>query len=399
MNKHKSRPLLSGILIAGLVPVNSAVASGFRIPELSIAGLGSSNAIVADSESPGALPYNPAAMAFHDKRTVTLGLINAQIKIDADPDIGNATESKGAASTYLPSAYFMDPVNQQLSWGIAINTPFGAETRWPDETFAAYAGPTDPFEPEHSRLELVNFNPNLAYRLNDNTSIAFGINYHMVRELIFNTQSLVIKGDGNGIGWNIGLLHKHNDWSFGLSYRSGVSIDLDGSVDATAVGSIKSSASTTLDLPRLLQVGARYQLNEDWSVEFDIERTGWSSFDVIEIKHFSPGIPNPITSTNNWKDSTAYRLSGTFQASPATRYRIGYAQDETPQGETDFSPRIPDGDRQTLSAGFSHDTGNYSIEGGYMFVWLKRTVDSNVIYNGKYETRVHLLGIGLSKQF
>lgn len=403
MKQYPLRHIPIGILLIGLMTTNAVYASGFRIPEASIAGLGASNALVADTKTPGALPYNPAAMAFHNQPVFIVSLINVRPTFEANPDFGTATESKGDSSVMLPSGYYMDRFNSQFSWGVSINTPFGLETQWLDETFTYFddssAEAADANEPEQSKLELINLNPNIAYRINENTSLAFGIDYHVVKKLIFNTQAIETEGDGQGLGWNIGLQHKHEDWSFGLSYRSGVSIDIDGSVDATAVGSTKSDASTTLELPDLLQIGARYQLNPDWAVEFDIEQTGWSSFDAIEIDHSSPGIPNPIISANGWENSTAYRLSGTYKASPATQYRFGYALDASPQGETDFSPRIPDGERQTLSAGFSHDMGGYNIEVGYMYAWLKRIIDSSLAYNGKYKSTAHLLGVGLSSQF
>ncbi len=400
MTQTPLRQLSAGVLFASLISANGVFASGFRIPEVSIAGLGTSNALVANTETPGALPYNPAAMAFQDKRVLVVSLINARPTFEADPDIGTATSSKGASSVFLPSGYFMDHIDADTSWGVSINTPFGLETKWPDETFAAFAGAFDPFEPEQSKLELININPNIAFQINENTSIAFGVDYHVVRKLIFNTQALKIEGDGKAFGWNAGLQHKHKNWSFGLSYRSSVNIDIDGSVYAVAApAATKGDASTTLKLPDMLQIGARYKINQQWAVELDIEQTGWSSFDVVEIEHSSPATPTPITSNNNWENSTAYRLGGTFQANPTTQYRFGYARDGSPQGEVDFSPRIPDGERQTLSAGFSHDMGSYNIEAGYMYAWLTRTISSNPIYNGKYESKAHLLGIGLSSQF
>ena len=403
MSQYPLRQITKAVMLCSLMTANAAFASGFRIPEASIAGLGASNALVADTNTAGALPYNPASMAFHDKSVLIVSLINVWPEFEADPDLGTATKSKGASSAILPSGYFTDHINSTMSWGISINTPFGLETQWPDETFTYFdnssAAAADANEPEQSKLELVNINPNIAFQIDENTSLAFGIDYHVVKKLIFNTQAIKTEGDGEGTGWNVALQHKLNNWSFGLSYRSGLSIDLDGSVDATAVGSTKSNASTTLDLPDLLQIGARYQFNPAWAMEFDIEQTGWSTFDAIEIDHSSPGIPNPITSANGWEDSIAYRLSASFQASPATQYRFGYALDETPQGETDFSPRIPDGDRQTISAGFSHDMGNVSIEVGYMYAWLERTIDSSPVYNGKYKSTAHLLGLGLSSQF
>ena len=52
-----------------------AQASGFRIPEASVAGLGATNALVADAKDPGALAYNPAAMSFHKGMQIVTGVV------------------------------------------------------------------------------------------------------------------------------------------------------------------------------------------------------------------------------------------------------------------------------------------------------------------------------------
>jgi len=109
------RQLSAGVLLICIISSNSAYSSGFRIPEASIAGLASSNALVADTSSLGALPYNPAAMAFHDGRVLIVSLINVRPTFDADPDIGTTTESQGASSVFLPSGYFMDHINADTS--------------------------------------------------------------------------------------------------------------------------------------------------------------------------------------------------------------------------------------------------------------------------------------------
>ncbi len=76
MIKYPPRTTTTAVLLCGLMTANTAFASGFRIPEASIAGLGASNALVADTSTAGALPYNPAAMAFQNQRVLTVGLIN-----------------------------------------------------------------------------------------------------------------------------------------------------------------------------------------------------------------------------------------------------------------------------------------------------------------------------------
>ena len=379
----------------------TAQASGFRIPEISVAGIGTSNALVADTTTPGALPYNPAAMAFHADRNLVAGVMNIRPTTEVTPTGGTATESEGEANVQTPSLYYMDHINQKAAWGVAVNVPFGLETKWPNETFPNYAGPYDSFEPEQSKLEMVNINPNVAYRIDDKTSVAFGIDYYVVRKLTLNTQAIGIEGGGRDHGWNIGIQHVRDAWSFGLSYRSSVLVELDGSVK---VGPTKSNASAELKFPSLLQIGARYQINNDWAAEFDIERTGWSSFDTVEIEHTSPGIPNPINGVHKWSDTTTYRLGGKYQASPVTELRFGYTRDATPQNEEHFSARVPDSDRQTLSVGVAYSlqqvAHGLTLEAGYMYIRLdNRAVSATTFENGKYESSAHVVGVGVSTRF
>lgn len=379
-------------------------ASGYRLPELSIAGLGTANALVADTKSPGALPYNPAAMTFHSGRNLVVGVMNIHPDTETTPAGGTTTKSQAEANVQTPSIFFLDHINQNVAWGIAVNAPFGLATKWPDETFPAYAGAADPFEPEQSKLEMLNINPNVAYQVGGDTSVAVGIDYYVVKKLTFNTQAIAIEGDGRNLGWNLGIQHVHDAWSFGLTYRSSVLVDLEGSVDATAIGSTKTAAEAKLEFPSLLQAGARYQINKDWAAEFDIERTGWSSFDTVEIHHSSLGIPNPINGKHQWSNTTTYRVGGQFHASPVTEIRFGYARDATPQNEKHFSARVPDNDRQTFSTGMAyslgHATSRLRVEAGYMYVRLDdRTVAATMFENGTYTSSAHLFGIGFSRQF
>lgn len=382
-----------------------AFASGFRIPEVSIAGLSMANALVADTKIAGAMHHNPAAMAFQQQHTLVAGMMNIHPDSSVTPDIGSAAESQGESNILVPNIFYANQFNENMSWGIALNVPFGLETKWPAGTFGAYtlAGQAA-FEPEQSKLQMFNLNPNLAYQVGTSTSFALGIDYYVVKKLTFNTQAVAIEGDGRDLGWNIGLQHAMNDWSFGLAYRSSVKVDLEGTVDATGVGSTKTDASAELEFPSLMQLGARYQINPAIAVEFDIERTGWSSFDTVEIKHTSLGIPNPINGEHSWSNTTTYRIGGSYQATPSTQLRFGYARDETPQSEEHFSPRVPDSDRQAFSVGFAHTMrqpeGKLNVEAGYMYVLLDdRTVSATTLVNGEYKSDAHLVGIGISSQF
>jgi len=415
MNKLSVKKTIALTLsVACCAAANSALASGFRIPEVSIAGLGTANALVANPDETGALPYNPAAMAFHKDNTLVAGLINVDPTLEVTPAGGTTTQSQEESSFLIPNAYFMGSLSSDWNWGIAVNAPFGLESKWPDETFPAFAGAIDGLEPEQSKIEMVNINPNFSYKIDNNTSIAVGLDFYQVRDLVFNGQGLKISGDGDGVGWNVAFLHITGAWSFGVSYRSAVEADITGTVDATALGAGASGASTTLEFPDMTQIGVRYKFSDALAVEFDIERTGWSSFDTLSINHSSGFNSNaPITSTNNWENANAYRLGATYNVGSNLQLRFGYAKDETGQTDEFFSARIPDADRKLLSIGVAYDIGGWTIDGGYMKVTFDdRTftgsktfgvdtaeVNGSNVYNGTYESEVDLFGIGVSTSF
>ena len=418
---HKqSRILQTGTFLCCSILTASAMASGFRLPELSTAGTALSSAVVANPDLAGALPYNPATMAFQKEGKLVAGLVFVQPDISVNPTAGTASDSQGESTHTVPNVFATKHFDDKWSWGVGLNSPFGLETKWEAGTFGTFAlggAAVAALEPEHSKIKMININPNVAYQLDANTSVAFGVDNYRVLDLIFNTQAIKISGDGQDYGWNIGLLHAQNNWSLGLSYRSSVKVTLDGTVDATGVGSTKSDAEAKIEFPSLLQIGGRYKVDDKLAVEFDVEKTGWSSFDAIDINHSSPGLPDPISSTNNWKNAMAYRFGGTYLLSPTNQLLAGYAYDETPGNDDFFSARVPGNDRQTLSLGLAHKQADWTIELSYMYVKADdRKINSSTsflagvgggntdpngtdAYNGTYKLIAHLFGVGVSTQF
>ncbi len=402
MHTAFARKPLAGLLSLGLLTTGGlAQASGFRIPEVSTAGLGTSNALVANPKEVGALPYNPAAMAFHEGTNLSAGLAI----IEPSTTVTNSTgshDSDPSTPFYVPNAYMMGHINPDLTWGVGVTAPFGLQTKWSPGTFPF--GPLGPLQPTFSKIEMLNINPNIAYKIGD-ISIAGGLDYYFVNDVNLNTVAADINGDGSDIGYNVAALFSTGAWSFGASYRSAVSVDIDGKVNTT-------DAETAVDFPWMLQIGARYQANEKLAVEFDIDRTGWSEFDQIVIRSKATG-GIIATSTNNWDDASAYRIGATYDLQPNTQLRFGYAFDETPQPDSNFSPRVPDNDRHLLSFGVAQKLNGWTLEAGYMYAMVdERTVSSTTpltspaqdpngtaVYNGEYETDIHLLAIGVSTKF
>ena len=104
-------------------------ASGFAIPEISVAGIGMSNALVANPEEIGAFAYNPAAMAFHPGSSINVGAIGLV------PDLSVRTSSGSHDSgnkdlVGVPTFFGALRVGDNWTLGLGVGAPFGLETKW-----------------------------------------------------------------------------------------------------------------------------------------------------------------------------------------------------------------------------------------------------------------------------
>ena len=411
------------VLATGVVLVTSvhqASASGFAVPEISVTGLALANALVANAKELGAIPYNPAAMAFHAGNSISVGAI--LVKPIQSVTTGNGEfDSEADDIVALPSISAHHSMTETLSIGLAITTPIGLETEWLPETFVQTADnpggyPVGAQVPTKSKLEIIDFSPALAYKLNDNASISAGLDFYWVKNVVLNSAvniptnpAVELDGDGRGVGLHVSGLYIAGDWSFGANYHSKANIPIDGDIESPN-GNME--ATVDLELPSRLKIGVRHQTTSKLAIEFDFTRTGWSSFDVLDVKEATYGT-TVLTSENRWDDANAYRLGVTYDVTGNTQLRFGYTRDETPQDDEFFNVRIPDADRDLFSIGMGHQlTNDWSIDAGYMYVkfedrsvtqpqWGPTTTEFNgtSAVNGDYESSVHLFGLGISKTF
>lgn len=397
------------LLTLSVVGINSTQAAGFRLPEYSIYGIATANALVARDDI-AALAVNPAGMSFLEGQNVTLNAYHLTYDLEVTTTSNNTTTRNAGEDAFdIPGLYISSELSKDWSVGFGVQAPFGLETKWPDNTFPGFLG-VDSLDTELSRIKMVSYNPNLAVKLDNNTSIAFGINYYDVQELFFNTQAVTIQGSGNGLGWNAALQSHHGPLSIGLSYHHAVGTKLTGSYSSPTTN---TPVRASLNLPSMFQLGIHYQITDSVGFEFDFERTGWSNFSSLEIINAQTG-NKQSSSTNNWNDSNTYRSNLQLKLSDSSELNFGLAFDESPQPDEYYSARISDSDRTLYSLGYRHKFGNISVDFGYMHVDFKqRTFQANrtyvpsassepngsSVYNGTYNAQADLFGLGLNFKF
>jgi long-chain fatty acid transport protein len=408
-------------------------AEGFAVPELSVAGVGTANALVANPEERGAFIYNPAAMAFHAQSSIAAGtlLINPNFSVKTE---SGKHDSTGADWIGAPIGQVAIRINQQWSAGLGVSAPFGLETKWETGTFPPLTNtaplPTPPFapgssiplspQPTRSKVELVDFTPTATYRVNDNLALSAGADIYWGKSAQLDSSITKLSGDGTGWGFNVSAMYRKDALSLGINFHSAATIKIDGQYTAldnnmVLVGALPPSQTAKLDLnlPWRLTIGARYEVNPKLAVEVDWARTGWSEFQEIKVVGNLNG-STLIDDENNWKDANAYRLGVTYQLLDQTQLRFGYSYDETGQDDAHFSARVPDNDRNLFSIGVSHalDHG-WQVEAGYMYVMFEERnysgvtpyagsggdINGTTAIAGKYEAHAHMIGLEVSKTF
>jgi long-chain fatty acid transport protein len=403
---------------------SSLFASGFNIYEQGGKASGLAGAYVAQADDASANWYNPAALVWLTEDSFQAGtnLITAGGGTEFtsnDPAFGLRTETtfEPESSIETPSHfYYVRKMNPNIAFGIGVTNPFGLVTEWVDRPITFSAG----------KSELVTFvvNPNVAFRLTESWSVAIGADYILADVKNFSREAPInldanpatfevigfsnLSGDGDDIGWNVALSHRSGSSSFGLTYRSGFSIEIDGDIEYANFGPLtplfpSSPGSTVLELPATAAAGFSFGLSQAVTMEIDVAWAEWSVFEelAIDIQNNTPQSRDQVI-REDWDDSMSYRLGFSYQASQANQWRFGVVYDESPVPEETLRPSIPDANRTGASIGFGHEGNTFDLDLYYMalsFDDITAVRGAEGVINGTYETFVHLAGATVSYKF
>ncbi len=149
------------------------LAGGFYIPEQGVKATGMGNAFAAIADDPSALWFNPAGISF--QQGVALQLGSDFIAPENDYTLNGTTYNAKKEVFIVPHAYVVYGSDSDWTFGFAVNSPFGLATDWTDSgaPFSLASAGADGVT--FSQIEAIHYNPNLAYKVNDNVSVAAGI--------------------------------------------------------------------------------------------------------------------------------------------------------------------------------------------------------------------------------
>jgi len=405
-----------------LLAATQAQANGFQLPEAGVRAMGMANAFTAVADDASAMWYNPAGIAFLKGGNLMLGAVGIIVpKVDFTSNSSNSlgagkTASSDRKNFVIPHfhATFTDP-KMGVSYGLSVTSPFGLETDWKNSILSSQA--------TFSRIELLNVNPNVAFKITDHISIGAGFDYTYLKDVDLNNSVLTQNGDGDGWGGNVGILYKDDMFSVGVTYRTQVAIRITGTTISSLSGS--TGAVTSLKLPDMVNGGIAFHPNDAWTISAEADWTNWSKFDQVALSYSSPitiptGLPAPFPTTSStssivipeeYHPTVAARVGVEWKATPDLRLRLGYAYDPSPVNDRNFSPRIPVNDRHAFSVGAGYDfTKAFTVDVAYMYLKqkdLNQTASpgnpvpakSKALRNGAYTADAHLVGLSANYKF
>lgn len=444
MNKRFLRflPRAAAFGAAALLP-GYAAAAGFQLTEQSVTGLGRAFAgSAAVAEDASTIFYNPAGLTKLDEAAFVVG--GSLIRLGADFDKQLAVDAIGQPLSGgeggsvgklggVPILYYASPINEQWTWGLGINAPFGLSTDYHTDSIFRY-------QAVYSAVAIVNINPTIAYQVNDKFSVGFGLDIQHMRVKLTNTVDYGavcfgqvdpvtcsalglypqshdgyagVEGDGLGYGWNLGLLWDLGDTNIGFSYRSQVDHDLEGDARFESVPAIFSSMGVFQDTgisadfttPELMSLSVAHQLNDKWRLSADYTRVGWSTFQELRVRFDNPNQPDTVQ-PENWDDVSRFSIGADYQYSDTWTFRAGIALDQTPVSDAYRTARLPDADRQWIAFGATWAWSEQTeLTAGYAHLFL----DDNIAFDqtgsmqdhivGTYEADADIMGLQLRHVF
>ena len=429
------RKLVVVIFSSLIIPMCYAGSGGYSNDISDTRAYTQGSAVCARAYSAATNWYNPAGISFLEGSNVstTFAYENANMGLNSDLT-GHKIESK-EGHYFIPSLFYTDNKGK-WGWGVGLNSAYGLSTDWDN--------PVTDYVSTKTELTAFNLNPNFSYAINDQFSIAAGldisyaeasmgkkINQTFLNSYLYSlftgNNSLILssdaestlEGDDTAIGWNTAFMTQLNDTlQIGLTYRSRINYNLEGEATleglngmaALAFGGTeyKTNASVKMSIPETLTLGIAKKISEKTSVEFDIEYTRWSAFNEVKIKYKETqqsrrAILNTGNPTNkDWDDTLNYCLGIEHQLNPQILLYGGTRYRPTPVPEITQETSLPSADLYEIATGLGIILKNSIIDFGLDYIWGDRSVNNTIgnengtSVDGNYYLKVLILSISYS---
>ncbi|HVO76277.1 MAG TPA: OmpP1/FadL family transporter [Ignavibacteriaceae bacterium] len=401
---------------------NLTMAGGFQINEQGAKALAMANAFTGIANNPTAIFFNPAGITQLQGTHFTAGLSLIAPTTKFTGPSPATTEWEMEKQVFTPfDVYITHQFDENWYVGLSVNNQYGLGTKWPDD----WAGNQLAVD---TRINSFFFTPVVAYKFSDQFSLSAGaviayadvkIINHTVHPLTLQpTVEITLKGNKLGYGFNAGLMYKPvEQLKLGLSYRSEVKFDFDGTATSNPAGFThpllqvyipfpNGDITAPLTTPQNITFGIGITPTPELTLGADFQYVGWSSYDKLEITFktydlspTTPGVQNVRSAERNYKNTFIIRGGAEYKTSDAFALRAGVYFDKNPVKTEYVEPILPDANRIGLNVGFGYMfTEKFGVDFGYLLLLFadRKVTGSEFGFNGTYKNMSHIFALDLS---
>lgn len=408
-------------MITGLLGLTAGLvwADGFRNPPEGGAAMGRAGTRLTRGTDATATIHNPASLMDLEDPTVMPAFTIGFVEIEYSGPFGTATTED--ALRILPGVFANWDVGENVKAGIALHTPYGQFTTWPETSPLALVAPY------HAELRSVNLSPVLATSLSDDVIIGAGIDL-MWSQLIIRQQlpwgamlgnpalgigRAMLDGSGFGFGAHVGLTWCIDDAQrLSFVYQTARTVKYEGDLDIENLppGLVpltpRSDMETEIDFPSVAAAAYGVRVREGLQVELQVEWIEHSRFESLDIDaaNNTPLLLAAYGTTSlpqNWEDTWTVSVGCDWDATDEWVLRGGVLYLPTPVPESTMMPQFPESDKVVLGLGAGYRKDGSGLDLSYAYVIAEdRTVahPMNPV-PGTYEFEQHILSVSYSAAF
>jgi long-chain fatty acid transport protein len=445
-----------------------AQGSAFALQEQNASGLGHAYAGgAAAAEDVSTIFYNPAGLVrLQTTQVVVAGnLICPSAKFSdggSQPAAfqslgGNGGDAGGCAG--VPNLYIGIPFTDKWSFGLGINVPFGLKTEYDSDWIGR-------FQAVKSSLDTVNVNPVLSWEPTKNLTVGGGVSFQRLKAELTSRlnyagafaqgvgglvaagqvpaaaaptligaaaglqSDVKVTGDDSSWGWNVGVLWQATPQTrIGAAYRSHIKYDVEGTAEfahPAALGPLPASLAPVgaaiaagvnaaipnggitlkLKMPDTANLSVFHALNDRWDLMADLQYTGWSSIQQLQIVRTSGTVLS--TTPENFRNTWRVSVGANYRYMDNLTLRGGLAWDQSPVRDEQRTPRLPDNDRTWIALGAQYKySPSISIDVAYAYLFIRDpsinqnagSTAANALLAGNYSSNVNIVGAQLTYTF
>ena len=361
--------------IAVLAAAMSSYGSGFALYQPSAAAHALGGTGLGKAFDASANFINPATLTDLTNAQFTIGFVTEHPR--GRVEVGKAGQPKERCTMdpgvfLLPHLQIALPLPAGFTFGFGVEPDYGLGTAYDD------SWPMN-FSATETKIQSIVLNPNLAYKITEDWSIAAGPRFLYFEFEQYSRPHVSMGGLGTAtfgnrlrgdnemkdVGWQVGTKYDVTDtFSVGAVYKSWIDTHVRGKTSNTVINpaagdpggaSASAAAATTgyasadITMPQSASVGCNWDVAPTWHLGAMVSWTQWSEYDTL---HFDLPVRDKDTHLD-WRDTWRGAIGSCWDFVEDWKWMVSYTYDMDATTWTQASVMLPPADRHILGTGLS----------------------------------------------